>query len=95
MYKEKGFAKYIHTAQNLCVGSIEFNANTQMFDNDMEFTYNGTKELLLIGVAYIKHDELHQDYTRFGWLLDGSDTGKKFRVYYDIDNYFNPRKIEV
>ena len=91
MYKEKGFAKYIHTAQNLCVGSIEFNANTQMFDNDMEFTYNGTKELLLIGVAYIKHDELHQDYTRFGWLLDEADTGKKFRVYYDIDNYFNPR----
>ena len=95
MYKEKGFAKYIHTTQNLCVGSIEFNANTQMFDNNMEFTYNGKKELLLIGVAYIKHDELHQDYTRFGWLVDESDTGKKFRVYYDIDNYFNPRKIEV
>ena len=95
MYKEKGFAKHIYTTQNLCVGSIEFNANTQTFDNNMEFTYNGTKELLLIGVAYIKHDELHQDYTRFGWLLDEADTGKKFRVYYDIDNYFNPRKIEV
>ena len=95
MYKEKGFAKHIYTTQNLCVGSIEFNANTQTFDNNMEFTYNGKKELLLIGVAYIKHDELHQDYTRFGWLVDESDTGKKFRVYYDIDNYFNPRKIEV
>ena len=95
MYKEKGFAKHIYTTQNLCVGSIEFNANTQMFDNDMEFTYNGKKELLLIGVAYIKHDELCQDYTIFGWLLDEADTGKKFRVYYDIDNYFNPRKIEV
>ena len=95
MSKEQGFAKYIYTTRNLCVGSIEFNANTQMFDNNMEFTYNGKKELLLIGVAYIKHNKLHQDYTRFGWLLDESDTGKKFRVYYDIDNYFNPRKIEV
>ena len=95
MYKEKGFAKYIDVRQNLSVGSIEFNANTQTFDNSMEFTFKGTKELLLIGVAYIEHDKLHQDYTRFGWLLDESDTGKKFRVYYDIDNYFNPRKIEI
>jgi len=95
MYKEKGFAKYIHTAQNLCVGSIEFNANTQTFNNNMEFTFNGTTELLLIGVANIKHNTLHQSYTTFGWLLDESDTGKKFRVYYDIDNYFNPKKIEI
>jgi hypothetical protein len=95
MYKEKGFAKRIFTHENMCLGSIEFNANTQTFDNNIEFTFNGTRELLLIGVAYIKHAELHQDYTRFGWLLDESDTGKKFRVYYDIDNYFNPRKIEV
>jgi predicted RNA methylase len=95
MYKEKGFAKYIRTIQNLCVGSIEFNANTQTFNNNMEFTFNGTKELLLIGVASIKHNTLHQSHTTFGWLLDESDTGKTFRIYFDTDNHFNPRKIEV
>lgn len=95
MYKEKGFSKHIHTLENICLGSIEFNANTQTFKNSMEFTFNGTKELLLIGVACIEHNDLQQDYTRFGWLLDESDTGKKFRIYFDTENYFNPRKIEV
>jgi predicted RNA methylase len=95
MYKEKGFAKHILTQENICIDSIEFNANTQTFKNNMEFTYNGTKELLLIGVAYVEHDGLRQDYTRFGWLLDESDNGKKFRIYFDTENYFNPRKIEV
>jgi hypothetical protein len=95
MYKEKGFSKHIFTQENMCLGSIEFNANTQTFDNNMEFTYKGKKELLLIGVAYIEHNDLRQDFTRFGWLLDESDNGKKFRVYFDTENYFNPRKIEV
>lgn len=95
MYKEKGFAKHIVTQQNICVGSIEFNANTQTFNNNMEFTFNGTRELLLIGTADIKHNTLHQSYTKFGWLLDESDTGKTFRIYFDTDNHFNPRKIEV
>lgn len=95
MYKEKGFSKHIPTQENVCVGSIEFNANTQTFNNNMEFTFNGKKELLLIGVAYVEHDDLRQDYTRFGWLLDESDTGKKYRIYFDTENYFNPRKIEV
>ena len=95
MYKEKGFSKHIFTQENMCLGSIEFNANTQTFDNSMEFTFKGKKELLLIGVAYIEHNDLRQDFTRFGWLLDESDNGKKFRVYFDTENYFNPRKIEV
>ena len=95
MYKEKGFASYIHANKNICVGSIEFNANTQTFDNSIEFTFNGTKELLLVGIAYAEHGYLHQNFTRFGWLLDNADTGKTFRIYFDTDNYFNPRKIEV
>lgn len=96
MYKEKGFTKrFIHANKNLCIGTIEFNANTQVFDNNVEYTYTGSNELLLIGVAYVEHDTIHQDYTTFGWLLDKSDTGKKFRIYFDVDSYFNPRKIEI
>ena len=95
MYKEKGFAKHILTQKDKCIGSIEFNANTQTFNNTMQFTYLDKKELLLIGVAYIEHDTLEQDFSRFGWLLDETDTGKKFCVSIDIDNYYNPRKTEV
>jgi len=95
MYKEKGFSKYIVTHQNACLGTIEFNANTQTFKNSMEFTFNGKVELLVVGVAYVEHDDLRQDFTRFGWLLDKTDTGKTFRIYVDSENYFNPRKIDI
>ena len=95
MYKEKGFTKHIPTIEDNCLGSIEFNANTQTFDNLMEFTYTDIKDKLLIGVAYVEHDDLRQDFTRFGWLLDETDNDKTFCVYFDVDNFFNPRKIEV
>ena len=95
MYKEKGFSKHIFTHENVCLGTIEFNANTQTFKSSMEFTFNGATELLLVGVAYVEHDDLRQDFTRFGWMLDTADTGKTFRISIDSENYFNPRKIDI
>lgn len=95
MYAEKGFAKHIEFKSNKYIGSIVFNANTQTFDNELEFVYDETTEQLLVGKAIIKHDEKEQYYTTLGWLMTAEDHNKKFIVYYDSIEYFNPRKIDV
>lgn len=96
MYKEKGFAKDIKFVGNeYPMGSILFDANKQTFDNTIEFVYDKNIEKLLIGRAIIKHEELEQYYTTLGWLMTADDYDRKFRIYYDITNYFNPRKIDI
>lgn len=96
MYKEKGFAKDIKFVGNeYPMGSILFDANKQTFDNTIEFVYDKNIEKLLIGRAIIKHEELEQYYTTLGWLMTADDYDRKFRIHYDIINYFNPRKIDI
>lgn len=97
MYKEKGFAQYIefdHTKHDI-VDSIIFNANKQEFKNIATINFDCSSEKLLIAKAWATHTVYKQVYTTFGWFLDGEDQGKSFNVYYDVDNYFNPRKIEI
>jgi len=77
------------------VGSVLFDANKQTFDNGVEFVYDRNDEQLLVGRAIVKHEELTQYYTTLGWLMTADDSNKKFRVYYDIPSYFNPRKIDI
>jgi predicted RNA methylase len=95
MYKEKGFAKHIDIDCSECLGSITFNANTQQFDNSVEFNYKIDSEKLLIGKAIIEHKNFTQYYTVIGWVMDSTDINKTFRVYYDVEQYFNPRKVEI
>ena len=95
MYAEKGFARHIEFDPDNYLGSILFDANKQTFDNMVEFSYDKNDEQLLVGKAIVKHDELTQYYTTLGWLMTAEDNGKKFRVYYDIPSYFNPRKIDI
>jgi hypothetical protein len=95
MYREKGFAKHIEFSPTRCVGSIVFNANAQTFDNVLEFTYDLSSEQLLIGKAIIKHDTLEQYYTTLGWLMTEDDCNKTFKVYYDQEHHFNPKKIDI
>lgn len=97
MYKEKGFAQYIefdHTKHDI-VDSIVFNANTQEFKNISTLKFDCSSEKILIAKAWATHTVYKQVHTTFGWFLDSSDQGKLFKLYYDTDNYFNPRKIEV
>lgn len=95
MYKEKGFSKYIDFNEEQYVGSIKFSANEQLFSNSIEFTYDKTDERLLVGKALIKHQDLTQTFTTMGWLMTEEDFAKTFKVFFDTDNYFNPRKIEL
>lgn len=96
MYREKGFAKHIDVnySSNF-LGTITFNANTQQFNNNLEFDYKIDSDQLLMGIASIEHTNLTQYYTVIGWVMDSTDVNKTFRVYYDVEQYFNPRKIEI
>ena len=95
MYREKGFAKHIDITCENHIGDITFNANTQEFDNRVEFTYNIDDERLLIGKAIVEHNEFIQYFTVIGWVMDKSDMNKRFCLYYDVDQHFNPRKLEL
>lgn len=95
MYREKGFAKHIEYVLGEYIGSIDFNANQQTFDNKVEFIYSVNDEQLLIGRAIIRHGTLEQYYTTLGWLMSPEDLNRKFLIYYDESAYFNPRKIEI
>jgi len=95
MYREKGFAKHMEVNCNNYLGTINFNANTQQFDNNLEFNYKIDSDQLLIGNAIIEHKEFIQHYTVIGWVMDSTDIDKTFRVYYDVEQYFNPRKVEI
>ena len=95
MYREKGFARHMEFEGGEYVGSILFDANKQTFDNAVEFVYDKDTEKLLVGRAIVKHVELVQRYTVLGWLMTADDCARKFRIYYDIPSYFNPRKIDI
>ena len=95
MYQEKGFARHMEFAGGEYVGSVLFDANKQTFDNAVDFVYDKNTEKLLVGRAIVKHEELEQYYTTLGWLMTADDCNRKFRIYYDIPSYFNPRKIDI
>jgi hypothetical protein len=94
MYKTKGFAKHIAFPKNAeSIGKISFDANKQEFINSLNFTFNSNSDKLLYGRMAIQHDHLIQHFTSIGWFLDRSDINKTFKIYFDIDNNFNPRLI--
>lgn len=97
MYSEKGFAQHIEYdfSKLSPLGKITYDTNTQKFDNDLTLVHSADTECLLIGKATIMHGVTCQYYTTLGWYMDPKDIGKTFKIYYDTENYFNPRKIEV
>lgn len=95
MYKEKGFSKHIPTTLDKIIGTISFNANEQIFNNQFEFKYEYQTDKLLIGYAYIKHGDIIQDFTRFGWLMDKTEFGKKFLISCNEDKWCLTSKTEI
>lgn len=96
MYKEKGFAKYIEKPHKIdYIGKIYFDANKQEFHNNIKFTYTLDQESLLFGIMNVEHADLNQEYTHIGWFLDKNDYNKKFQLYFDTSNYFNPIKESI
>jgi SAM-dependent methyltransferase len=94
MYKTKGFSRHIEFPTNsIRLGKITFDANTQEFINSLIFDCKTDANKLLYGRMIIQHNELEQYYTSIGWVVDNLDN-KKFEVYFDETNYFNPRLIE-
>lgn len=95
MYKHKGFAKAIDFPPNeLFVGEIKFNANTQEFISSLEFDFKYDSEKLFYGSMDIEHKNLFQHYTSMGWYMDSSTDVKTYKFYFDAENYFNPILIE-
>lgn len=95
MYKEKGFARHLEVKEINKVGSITFNANSQQFSNLINFRHAEPKDVIIVGRAIIEHGPYSQYFVALGWFLDADDIGKDFNLYFDIDNYFNPRKVQV
>lgn len=94
MYKSKGFARYIEPPCNLDpLGQITFNANDQTFNNSVNFSKKINRDRLLYGNMIIKHGDLTQPFTTIGWVLDENDSEKRFEIFFDKENYFNPRLI--
>lgn len=95
MYREKGFSRPYHFLDDNLIGSIVFNANTQTFDNSVEFVYQSSEETILVGKPVVLHDDLEHKWTTFGWLLTNEDQHKKFKIHFDVNEHFNPRKIDI
>jgi 16S rRNA G966 N2-methylase RsmD len=96
MYKEKGFARYIDTPENkTLVGTIQFDANTGYFDNNLEFNYPFSQDKLLLGVMSAEYGKYVHHYTTIGWVFTNDEYGKKFRIKFDEFNYYNPIKVHL
>lgn len=98
MYKEKGFVSrgvMIDYTNATKVGTLSFDANSQIFNNEFTFAFNEDKAQMLVGHATIKHEPSLQYFTTFGWVIDKEQKGKTFNVNVLEENFFNPRKIEV
>lgn len=95
MYKHKGFAKAIDFPKNeKFIGEIRFNANTQEFNKSFDFDFSYTTEKMLYGHMDIEHLKLTHHYTSMGWYMDSTSYNKNYKLYFDSENYFNPRLIE-
>ena len=95
MYKSKGFSRHIDTPNNLApIGTITFNANTQEFKNSLEFKITDKDEKIIYGKMLIRNSTFEQYYSSIGWLIDQTDYGKNMKLYFDIQDFFNPRFIQ-
>jgi hypothetical protein len=97
MYREKGFTsrnKFRYFDEDL-VGTILFNANTQAFSNEVTVSHSVDKVQVLLSKATVEHGESSFVFTNFGWVFSREDIGKTFKIYFDEDNYFNPKKIDI
>lgn len=98
MYKEKGFVNRgvtIDYTGATKVGTLNFNANTQTFDNEFTFKFDEYKAQMIVGHATIHHGDSNQYFTTFGWVLEKEQKGKTFKINVLEENYFNPRKTEI
>ena len=97
MYKEKGFTTRpeFSSSNDDLVGTIHFNANAQTFDNEVIVNHNVDKVQLLIGKAIVEHGQSKLVFTTIGWVFGREDSGKTYKVYFDEDNYFNPKKVDI
>lgn len=98
MYAEKGFVNRsvsIDYTNTSIIGTLSFNANSQIFNNEFTFIFNENKAQMLVGHATIHHGESNQYFTTFGWVIDKDHCGKTFNIHAREENFFNPRKTIV
>ena len=97
MYKEKGFTagSVVSSTNDDLVGTIHFNANVQTFDNEVIINHSVDKVQILTGKAIVEHGQSKLVFTTFGWVFGREDNGKTYKVYFDEDNYFNPKKVDI
>lgn len=79
---------------NQKIGTIMYNASSDVLENNITFMYNDECEKLLTGILFAKHQNLIQYWAKMYYLLDEKDYKKTIRLFFDENNYFNPSLIK-
>lgn len=93
MYAEKGYNANtinIHNPELLnpiLVGTVDFNANKQTFDNLVEINIPANKEKMIHIDYSVKHRSLVHNWKYVGWYIPRSEVEQKFLFHIDPDNY--------
>lgn len=95
MYRDKAFSGWFLPEKSNNVGSITFDANQQEFKNSVEFSHSHKQDKMISGIMTVEHKNLSQYWILVGWILTPDDYNKNFKIYFDEQQYFNPRMIEV
>lgn len=88
LYENHGFNDNIECKLESYIGSINFNANTQIFENNINFLCDNDEDKLLIGNKVILQDNLSQNFGTLGWFINRKNKNKMFNIYSDEVKYF-------
>lgn len=95
MYRDKAFANWFAFDNFKHIGDIVFDADNQIFKNSVEFNFDSKEYKMVCGIMGAEHQGLKQYRVTIGWILNPADYNKNFKIYFDIDEYFNPRIKEI
>lgn len=97
MYSSKGFNSvncgYFDPTQPEYIGSIKFNANTQVFENSVSIDFEREQEKIIYCLNTINSHGNEQQFSFYGWYVPKTKSKKTYTVYISLDNdsLFQPR----
>ena len=95
MYRDKAFANWFGFENHRHIGDIVFDADNQTFKNSVKFNFDSKEHKMICGVMTAEHQGLRQYRVTIGWILGPSDYNKQFEIYFDVNEFFNPRIKEI
>jgi 16S rRNA G966 N2-methylase RsmD len=98
MYKEKGFNssngggwREPTLSNEVLLGEIIFNANTNEFNGELILDLNFDKSIMIKCLPTVHHLGFpHKNTAYFGWYVDKEDMPAKYKFYVSPENFYNP-----